>query len=126
MTDTFRDLLARPEPPERTDFRALCAELADELESWISGGYEADIDNAHALIERARADMAEQPRGFTPIPVAERLPGPEDCDAEGRCWAWNAGSCGWWEWVDSKMIPYSHDDFTHWLPANALPVPAND
>jgi hypothetical protein len=21
-----------------------------------------------------------------PVPVAERLPGPEDCDAEGRCW----------------------------------------
>jgi hypothetical protein len=74
-------------------------------------------------VNHSRAVLARWGSYPTPIPVVERLPGPEDCDAEGQCWAWNAGSCGWWEWVDSKMIPYSHDDFTHWLPANALPVP---
>jgi hypothetical protein len=73
-----------------TDFRALCEELADELESWISGGYEADIDNAHALIDRARAALAEQPVGprmvyhYSPVTIAECggpcEQGPQYCD----------------------------------------------
>ena len=48
-----------------TDFRALCAELTDDLEEWIHDDYEADIDNAHALIARARAALAK------PEPPAE-------------------------------------------------------
>ena len=68
----------------------------------------------------------------TPQPVAasERLPGPEDCDEQGRCW-----------WLKQRANP-DHDllmptwhlqrqgpvgttffRFTHWLPANALPTP---
>jgi hypothetical protein len=87
-------------------FRALCAELIDDLEmsdwpSKLKETFRADID-------RARAALAEQPVGLIPIPVAERLPGPEDLDPNGRCWVYQ-----------------NKKSTTHWLPANALPVPSN-
>jgi hypothetical protein len=61
-----------------------------------------------------------------PVPVSDP-PGPEDCDAEGRCW-WGvpAGtvdpndervSAAGWALVG--VMP----DATHWLPHWALPVP---
>jgi hypothetical protein len=67
-------------------------------------------------------------RRFTikPVPVAERLPGPEDCDAEGRCWAWGDTDprLGWKCW---KLFPFRYvaapPDVTHWRPYHALPVP---
>jgi hypothetical protein len=42
-----------------TDFRALCAELIDELEDWIAFGDEADCADAHALVDNARAALAQ-------------------------------------------------------------------
>jgi hypothetical protein len=54
-----------------------------------------------------------------PVPVAERLPGSEDCNAEGECW--------WWDDDDDKWV--LHDSkiyllcWTHWLPHHALPLP---
>jgi hypothetical protein len=63
------------------DYRALCAELTDELEDWIHDGDESDIDNAHALIDRARAALAE------PEPLADGEVGSDEellktyCDA---------------------------------------------
>jgi hypothetical protein len=70
-------------------------------------------------------ELLEQ-RHPAPIPVAERLPGPEDCDAEGRCW-WGTPGSDVMEpnWVYRKTKHCRNWD-THWLPANALPVPAND
>ena len=69
----------------------------------------------------------------TPVPVTERLPGPEDCDAEGRCW-WFLPSrqfkfldqCARWSLM---MHSPSQDDRcrrTHWLPFHALPLPAGE
>jgi hypothetical protein len=65
-----------------------------------------------------------------PVPVSERLPGPEDCDAEGLCWLWER-DCGYsgrkWALVDQAWsLSQSDEDlpaYTHWLPAHALPVP---
>jgi hypothetical protein len=48
-----------------TDYRALCAELVNELEEWIVCDDEAEIVDVHALIDRARAALAEQPVGPT-------------------------------------------------------------
>jgi hypothetical protein len=42
-----------------TDFRALCVELVDELEDWIAYGDEADCADAHAVVDRARAALAQ-------------------------------------------------------------------
>jgi hypothetical protein len=95
-----------------TDYRALCAELAqpepegttdEELETTARaaeiqymkehGGLTAATpDGIHAQLQAQRlaglrAVLARWGRPtITPIPVSERLPGPEDCDAEGRCW----------------------------------------
>jgi hypothetical protein len=62
-----------------------------------------------------------------PVPVRERPWEREGwCDADQRCWAWNEGSCRWWEFIDSRMISFSHDDYTHCLPCWALPVPKSE
>ena len=61
-----------------------------------------------------------------PIPVAERLPGPDDLK-DGRCW--------WFFPETTAEVPYWNleDDGrerelppTHWLPYHALPLPTND
>lgn len=58
-----------------------------------------------------------------PIPVSERLPGPEDCDAEGRCWF---SSClnadGRWN-LEDRTSGLNARFYTHWLSAPALPLP---
>jgi hypothetical protein len=44
-----------------TDWRALCAELVDELdeiEAWVAFSNVGEIELAHALIDRARAALA--------------------------------------------------------------------
>ena len=46
-----------------------------------------------------------------PVPVSERLPRPEDCDGEGKCW--------WFHDEDNASC-------SHWLPANALPLPQGE
>jgi hypothetical protein len=59
-----------------------------------------------------------------PIPVSERLPGPDDMK-DGCCW-W--GDAGGGEFVPSWRlceVPTQHR-FTHWLPAHALPLPTDD
>jgi hypothetical protein len=141
-----------------TDFRALCAELADSVELLLE--MRAVDAKPMAITEdrffRARAALAQpepqgptdeelwdlyqdlgrdfSPTGFArtvltryarpaiePVPVAERLPGPEDCDAEGCCWFYS-GRYGRWERLLYKL---SHG-YTHWLPHYALPVPQQD
>jgi hypothetical protein len=63
-----------------------------------------------------------------PVPVAERLPEPEDCDAEGRCW-WltlavadggRGGYSTFWELTTFKAAMRCA---SHWLPHHALPLP---
>jgi hypothetical protein len=56
-----------------------------------------------------------------PVPVGERLPCAEDCDAEGRCWFHSAGRT-WKDWYFLKASAVT-DTETHWLPHWALPLP---
>ena len=57
------------------DYRALCKELVDELEDWIAYGDEADIADAHLLVDRARAALAQpEPEGPTDEEPLELLP----------------------------------------------------
>ena len=66
-----------------------------------------------------------------PVPVSERLPGPDDCDAEGRCWWW-VPACppnsafGDWQLHLLSEASYTAADATHWLPAIALPLPQGE
>ena len=64
-----------------TDFRAMCEELVETLDYWLKHSNLTDSD-ARELADRARAALAEQPVRHTPIPMAERLPGAEDCDEQ--------------------------------------------
>ena len=59
-----------------TDFRALCAELADSLEEWLSsnsiGGISLDDGTDAELIYRARAAIAQpEPQGPTFDDISE-------------------------------------------------------
>lgn len=83
-----------------------------------------DQDAGCAAWNRRAADRAQR----QPVPVSERLPGPGDCDAEGRCW-WGTPS-----FVNSYTVTQSaqwrlsapDDRFgseLFWRPAHALPLP---
>jgi len=50
------------------DYRALCAELVNELEEWIVCDDEAEIVDVHALIDRVRIALAQPVP--VPVPVA--------------------------------------------------------
>jgi hypothetical protein len=59
-----------------------------------------------------------------PVQVSERLPGPEDCDAEGRCWMFDPCDRGWWCYREALPSDGDPEPFAHWLPHWALPMPA--
>ena len=111
--------MAQPEPQGPTDEEL--NNLANK--AWIS----VDVLKEYDLIENAfdccgfaRAVLARYGRpAIEPVPVSERLPGPEDCDAEGRCW--------WWDEDDDMWRLSEHRPWllcwTHWLPHWVLPVP---
>jgi len=86
------------------DFRALCAELVDELEDWIAYGDEADCADAHAVVDRARAAL-----------VQPELQGPTMADlspaAQQVFWEFNRAASG------------KPDDW-HYLPAIAAALRA--
>lgn len=102
------------------DFVSLLDEVA-RLAGIIEEGCDASF-NPEDIKAKARAVLARygnQPP--QPIPLAERMPGPTDCDARGRCWWGIPGSFGT---VDPSWQLRS-DSYTddHWLPYNAFPLP---
>ena len=122
------------------DYRAMCAELVDDLEmsdwpSKLKETFRADIARARLLLAEADGPAVPESRepasvALQPVLVSERLPGPEDCDEQGRCWLWER-DCGYsgckWALVDRAWALSQSDEdlsvYTHWLPANALPTP---
>ncbi len=122
---------ARPatEPVGPTDNELLGCMLKAAA-SVPSGQCTGILDWNKEAIAAARAVLARYARPtITPIPVSERLPGPEDCNAEGFCWwfcaadptvgTFGVAAC----WVLRKHEPDDDDWRTHWLPAHALPIP---
>jgi hypothetical protein len=123
--------LAQPEPVGLTDQELLrCAKIATpccNLKMWER---ELNMMRAAIAADHARAALAkwgnhpESPDSSTqPIPLSERLPGPEDCDEQGRCW--------WHRYTPTKEWHLQRvyiGRYSHWLPSNALPTPetAND
>ena len=62
-----------------------------------------------------------------PIPVAERLPGPDDLDpTTERCW-WHfperLGMFAYWQLEEDARERAPRYTPTHWLPYHALPLP---
>lgn len=123
-------------PLERLDRydQKLSAVMPPDFKDWWQNSQEEWPDVAAGVIEnlRKREEMAwEQVERLSPpqpVPVSERLPGPEDCDAEGNVWAWrrfdsegDMDNGDFWcvafcEWLEDEDC-----GFTHWLPASALP-----
>jgi hypothetical protein len=87
----------------------------------VQGGQSTGIIDWEAeALAAARAAIAHFGRpAIEPVPVSERLPGPEDCDKEGCCWWWDYGQDSW----SQGMPEYCINRHTHWLPHYALPVP---
>jgi hypothetical protein len=122
-----RAALAQPEPQGPSDQELLrCMIKATES---VQGGQSTGIIDWEAeALAAARAAIAHFGRpAIEPVPVSERLPGPEDCDAEGRCWWFSPPACGphtirpCWTF-DSETL----EGDTHWLPHWALPVPKRE
>jgi hypothetical protein len=107
-----RAALAQPEPVAPTVMEILA--LSDEIEAEDLG----TID----LVRRALARWGNYPvkPDSSPVPAAERWPEFSDCDPQERVWAWNPFLDHW------KLSCINRSVHTHWLPANALPVPADD
>ena len=125
VVDLARAALARyghqPAPPAQGEL----AELLEELRRTCFDVAPCDADT----IKRA-ADLLAQ-RHPTPVPVSERLPGPEDCDDEGRCWQWIPDinghyPLGHWELQHRDWVSDPDCDAPHWLPATALPLPQGE
>jgi hypothetical protein len=134
-----------------TDFRALCEELVDALKDENTYTIRIElIDRARAALAEQPVgptdedlyDLAEVFNGepvaamrhalelwgtpaIQPVPVSERLPGPEDWDSEGRCWMFDPCDRGWWAY--RPALPSDGEigrpPWTHWLPHWTLPVP---
>jgi hypothetical protein len=96
-------------------FCLICPEMAsreDVMIGWFANAIMAGCDHQDWKMD------AE----LNPVPVSERLPGPEDCDPKlQRCWWLYPGFQESWE---SCSRP--REGVTHWLPHWALPVPANN
>jgi hypothetical protein len=109
-------------------------DLCEEHEFGVEG-YES-VECLQGLINDAIARYGTtHPR---PVPVAERLPEPEDC--LGRPFEeTDAGYCWWWfpereEWCFADAVIWRAGSYrnwtptsaTHWLPHHALPVPQQE
>ena len=102
-----RTALAQPEPQGPTD---------EEIEREALKN--ADSDDEYRAFKSGAFFVQERISrpAIKPVPVAERLPEPEDCDGDGFCWFWNLQ---WERW----MAGWQDDECTYWLPHHALPVP---
>jgi hypothetical protein len=104
------------------------------VQQWLSEGRHQDYCSAtrHAIAQAARwGNHPGSPDSSTPqpVPVSERLPGPGDCDAEGRCWWWYPEvpdkTYGYWAYEDDAVPERAlNEQPLHWLPAHALPLPS--
>ena len=100
------------------------AELANSLrhsgDALRAYGLHGGADDCHRA-----ADLLSRLSPPQPIPVSERLPGPDDRNSNGECWWLHPGDeeCGpFWILFEGQY----RTGYTHWLPAHALPVPADD
>ena len=121
VVDRARAALAQPEPQGPTD-EELMQLLFDDYRGVIE--FVCDVEEeAHVManshVKFARVVLARWGRtAIEPVSVTERLPGPEDCDAEGRCWVVLQPGV----WVLMKAMPPA----SHWLPHHTLPVPQQE
>ena len=112
---------ATPAPPADGEVAELVAWLREQLHVCLQAPWTPGIKHF------GRAAELLQRQALVPVSVSERLPGPEDCDAKGRCWWLHVGEDGVGDWFQRAPYPsvtsYAFFRMTHWLPAHALPLP---
>ena len=123
-----RAALAQPEPEGPTD-EEICSFIA---RVWPhSPGEMHDCEWRAGMMMMIHAAIEELclPHwgrlAAEPVPVAERLPGPEDCSSRGYFWAYAGDD---WEETDIDGMNWQHlhhHGYTHWLPHHALPLPTS-
>ena len=109
--------LSQPEPgglPPRVGHILRLAEIIREVDGNHGKGAAA---LAEAILSHPGSRWSPTTK---PVPVAERLPGPEDCDACGNCW--------WFRQATRDDFPFwwfggGDNASTHWLPHHVLPIP---
>jgi len=124
--DAIREALVRwghftiqPEGPTDEEIDAL------ERQFWQSTGVvneslqQEELFNYRAFLRAGLARYAHPT--IKPVPVAERLPEAEDCDAEGRCFVWDWLS-NEWRVLEREIFDHGWRD-SYWLPHHALPLP---
>ena len=125
------DLLERPtpQPVAVAPYREV-ADLVVWLEDHSAECLELDQPEwSQSIAQAARFLHLYLKATPQPVAVSERLPEPDDCDEQGRCWAWlpfdldEEEDGDTWRLTPSKWLPESWERWTHWLPANALPTP---
>ena len=134
--DRARALLDQPEPvaegPTDEELLRVAATAIEpyEISGITPGEYEPETEcvveaYGSELIAYARAALARWGHPTPqPVAVSERLPKPEDCDEQGRCWMFGNVE-GDWRLISTinPGVPKLKYCFSHWLPANALPTP---
>jgi hypothetical protein len=128
VVERVKAALAQPEPQGPSDEVSALQDACDAYDY----AYRESAGMAHTGFGPARGTVHHQAGlravlarwgrpAIEPVPVAEWLPGPEDCDAEGRCW--------WWDDDDDMWRLHEHRPrllcWTHWLPWYALLVPSS-
>jgi hypothetical protein len=86
---------------------------------------------AKVLLDRW-GNHPESPDSSTqPIPVIERLPVAENCNADGDVWAWrrfdpegDMDNGDHWMLAFHEWLEDEECGFTHWLPSHAMPLPS--
>lgn len=139
--------LAEPEPqPPSGEVAELVAWLREQAENERPGDGDAlpadmldELFNASTRLDRA-ADLLEQLSPPQPIPVSERLPGPEDTLRRSDATTLNIARDDEWCWGQERSlltgsaiarwqfmrVTSLDDQAVNWLPAHALPLPSGD
>jgi hypothetical protein len=121
LLDRALALLAQPEPvptdEEIGEWHDQCADLTRLGEVDHYWAFDLQSDEVAGVVRAALARWGTP--AIEPVPVSERLPGPEDCDSEGRCWGGLNADDGW-----SLYLMAHLPEWSFWLPHWALPVPA--
>jgi hypothetical protein len=112
--------LAQPGPVGPTDEELKAAYWEAFVDAAPCGADESWLSGLRAVAHWGRP-------AITPVPVSERLPMAEDCDAEGRCWVHQPCAASPeapdWMLLRSKYASVNYGA-TYWLPFHALPLPS--
>jgi hypothetical protein len=114
-------------------------EIKASFRDWSKERHGFESEPFDAVIEWTQFVLARHGcPTFQPIPVSERLPGPEDCtpwpDTTTISWCWVAtDDDGEWGWNQCSIGPSDFGDnlsrimrgrgYTHWAPWWAFPLP---